>query len=116
MLRPFLTVTAPDWFEAQPDGLLIRVKLTPKAAADRVQGVAMEADRRVALKVAVTAPPEDGKANAALIAFLAKTWRVPKTSIELVAGATDRRKRLKIAGSPEKLTAALAEWAARLKS
>jgi hypothetical protein len=85
--------------------------LTPRAAADRLGGVRAEADGGVALKAAVTAPPEDGKANAALVALLAKAWRVPKSVISVVAGASDRRKTLLVEGDPvlllERMTRAL---------
>lgn len=87
------------------------MRLTPRAAADRLGGVRAEADGGVALKAAVTAPPEDGKANAALVALLAKAWRVPKSVISVVAGASDRRKTLLVEGDPvlllERMTRAL---------
>lgn len=95
-----------------PGGLRVAVKLTPKASRDRVEGLAPEADGCVALKVSVTAVPEDGKANAALIRLLSKAWRVPKTSIDIVQGATDRRKTLLITGVPEDLRARLDQWMA----
>lgn len=89
----------------------IRVRLTPRASADRLGGVRAEADGGVALKAAVTAPPEDGKANAALVAMLARAWRVPKSAISVVAGASDRRKTLLVEGDPvlllERMTRAL---------
>ena len=53
----------------------------------------------------VTAVAEDGKANAAVVKLLAKAWKLPKTSISLVSGATGRRKLLQIAGDPDVLTA-----------
>ncbi len=85
----------------------VRVRLTPRASADRLGGVRAEADGGVALKAAVTAPPEDGKANAALVALLAKAWRVPKSAICVVAGAADRRKILLVEGDPDRLLAIL---------
>jgi uncharacterized protein YggU (UPF0235/DUF167 family) len=57
-----------------------------------------DADGRCALKVAVTTIPEGGKANAAVIALLAKSWRVPKSSITIRSGATAQRKILRIEG------------------
>jgi uncharacterized protein len=51
----------------------------------------------------VTAPPEDGKANTALIELLAKTLRLAKRDVSLVAGAADRRKTIRLAGNPEDL-------------
>jgi uncharacterized protein (TIGR00251 family) len=63
-----------------------------------------------ALKVAVTAAPEDGKANAAVIALLAKEWGVAKSAISVVSGATDRRKIVEIRGQPAELMQKLQAW------
>jgi uncharacterized protein YggU (UPF0235/DUF167 family) len=51
----------------------------------------------------VTAAPEGGKANAALIALLARTWRLPKRDLAIVLGAADRRKTVHVAGDPREL-------------
>ena len=80
----------------------LSVKVTPKASSDRIQGWAEDEDgaqglSRV-LKIAVTAVPEDGKANKAVIALLAKRLKLPKSAIEITSGATDRRKTLLIDG------------------
>jgi uncharacterized protein (TIGR00251 family) len=99
-------------FTAGPEGLRVAVRLTPKASADRIQGVAAEADGRVALKVQVTAVPEDGKANAALIRLLAKRWRLPRTALSVVQGATDRRKVVLISGEADALRLRLEQWMA----
>jgi uncharacterized protein YggU (UPF0235/DUF167 family) len=64
------------------------------------------------LKVAVTAAPEDGKANAAVIALLAREWGVAKSAISVVAGATDRRKLVEIRGPSQELLARLQSWLA----
>ena len=48
----------------------------------------------------VTAVPEDGKANKAVIALLAKRLKLPKSAIDIASGATDRRKTLLIDGDP----------------
>lgn len=89
---------------ATAGGVLLAVRLTPKAGRARVGSVVEGADGGRVLKVAVTAPAEKGKANAALIALLAKTWRLPKSAITVVRGATDRNKTLMIAGTPELLS------------
>lgn len=81
-------------------GVRLAVRLTPKAAATRIQGLADTADGARRLKVQVTAPPEGGKANAALLKLLAKTFKCPKTSLEVVSGQTDRNKVVAIAGNP----------------
>jgi len=78
----------------------LAVKVTPKASADRIQGWAEdEAGERV-LKIAVTAVPEDGKANKAVIALLAKRLKLPKSAITIASGETARRKTLLIDGDP----------------
>jgi uncharacterized protein (TIGR00251 family) len=99
-------------FAVSPQGLRVSVRLTPKASRERVEGLAAEADGGVALKVSVTAVPEDGKANAALVKLLAKAWRVPKSSLDIVQGATDRRKVILITGDAEQLRQRLEQWMA----
>ncbi|MBI5162269.1 MAG: DUF167 domain-containing protein [Magnetospirillum sp.] len=96
------------------NGLKVAIRLTPKASRDRVDGVVAEADGGAVLKVSVTAVPEDGKANAALIALLSKQWKVPKSSLDIVHGATDRRKVILITGDAAALAARLEQWMARL--
>lgn len=92
------------------DGLRVAVRLTPKASRDRVEGVVADAEGHLLLKAAVTAVPEDGRANAALVKLLAKAWKVPKTAITIVAGATDRRKTLHISGDAGELRSRLEQW------
>ena len=100
-------------FEPVAEGVPIHVRLQPRARRAGIEGVVAEAEGRAHLKVAVTAPPEDGKANAALIALLGKTWKLPKSAFEIVGGATDRRKTLLLRGDSASLLAALR---ARLES
>lgn len=95
-------------------GVRVAVRLTPKASRERIDGLAPEADGGVVLKVSVTVVPEDGKANAALIKLLSKQWKVAKSAIEIVQGATDRRKVLQITGDADELGRRLDEWMARL--
>ena len=59
------------------------------------------------LKIAVTAPPVDGEANAADIELFAKQLGIPRSSIEIVAGASSRRKTLKLANVTEQQIAEL---------
>lgn len=79
----------------EEDILTLNVYLQPKASRDQIQGWHGEGDDQ-ALKIAITAPPIDGKANAHLIKFLSKQFKVSKSSIEIVAGELNRHKRLKI--------------------
>lgn len=86
-----------------PAGLKIRVRLSPKAKREGIEGIYTDADGNEALKIAVNAPPVDGKANKSLIALLARLWRLPKTSFEIISGQTDRNKMLLISGHPQDL-------------
>ncbi|MFC5345149.1 DUF167 family protein [Brevundimonas staleyi] len=74
------------------------VKLTPGAAADRIDGWDVDADGRPVLKVRVRARPVEGEANAALILLLAKTLGVPKSSVSLARGGLSRLKMVEIDG------------------
>ena len=75
-----------------------------------MDGLAPLADGGTALKARVTAPPEGGKANRALVALLAREWRLPKGAVEVVAGASSRHKILRLAGEPGALSARLEAW------
>jgi uncharacterized protein len=99
-------------FTIAPAGLKVAVRLTPKASRDKIVGPAEEADGGMVLKAQVTAVPEDGKANAALLKLLSKAWRIPKSDMDIVLGATDRRKVVLISGDSESLRKRLEEWMA----
>lgn len=75
----------------------LAVRLTPKGGRDAADGWGQDADGRAYLKVRVSAPPVDGAANAALIAFLAKTLGRPRSSLKIVSGETARLKLVEIA-------------------
>jgi uncharacterized protein len=99
-----------------PDGVIVTVKLAPRSRRAAIDGVADEPSvegMRPVLKVRVTAAPEDGKANAALIALLAKSWRIPKSAFAIVAGGTSRLKRIRIAGATQDL---MRDIAARIEA
>ena len=87
----------------------MRIKVTPKAARNRVGGVAADRDG-AALKVGVTAAPEGGKANAQVIQLLAREWRVPRSAIGVASGAAGRRKTLFVEGDPGVLLTRLNRW------
>jgi uncharacterized protein (TIGR00251 family) len=91
---------------AAPDahGILLHVRLTPKSGAARIAGTALFGEKPV-LKAQVTAPPEDGKANAALIALIAGWLGVPKSRVTVASGQKSRLKAVAIAGDPAPLMA-----------
>ncbi len=78
----------------------LAVRLLPRARADRIDGVACRADGAAVLKVAVTAPPAENRANEALLQFLAREWKLPRRDLTLVGGAKSRNKLVHIAGDP----------------
>ncbi len=94
-----------SWVSGQEDGVRLAVRVTPRAAQSAVQGIETDAAGRAWLAVRLTAPPEAGKANAALIKLLAKRWRLPARDFRLVGGATARRKVLHVQGPPAQLLA-----------
>lgn len=89
------------------DGLRLAVRLTPKAGHDGIEGLKPTADGSVELAVKVTAVPESGKANDALLRLLAKRLKLPVSALQLVAGATDRHKQILIEGDAAQLESAL---------
>jgi len=77
--------------------LFVAIRLTPRAASARLGGGFTDSAGQCWLQAAVTAPPDKGKANAALIDLLARRIGMPRSSILLEAGDTNRLKRLRIA-------------------
>ena len=73
------------------DGLVLRLYIQPKASRDSIIG--LHGDE---LKVAITAPPIDGKANAHLVKYLAKQFKVAKSQVLLEKGELGRHKQIKI--------------------
>jgi uncharacterized protein len=85
------------------DHVLLAVRLTPNGGRDAFDGVDVAADGLAHLKARVSAVPEKGKANKALIVLLSKSLKTPKSSITVVSGDTARQKILRIDGDPEDL-------------
>ncbi len=79
------------------------LKVTPGAKCARVMAPEINAEGRPLLKVSVTEAPEGGKANAAMIKFLAKRWKVAAGRFLLVSGSTVRQKIIEIAGGEQVL-------------
>jgi|SaaInlStandDraft_7_1057024.scaffolds.fasta_scaffold298757_2 hypothetical protein len=85
-------------WEVHKDGIRLRLRVTPRARHNAINGI-LDASAETggpALKVSVTAPPADGKANAAVLALLAKALHVPKSSLSVIAGAAGRNKLIHI--------------------
>ncbi len=79
------------WYQWQGDDLALKVRVQPRASRDEIVGPHGDS-----LKVRITAPPVDGKANAHLIRYLAGAFGVGKGEVQIAAGETGRDKRLVI--------------------
>jgi hypothetical protein len=85
------------WLRRDGPDLVLQVQIQPRASSDAIAGVL--GDR---LKIRLTAPPVEGKANEHLIAWLARLFGVPKSQVILERGASSKCKQLRIR-SPKKL-------------
>jgi uncharacterized protein len=89
------------------EGLVVTVRVTPKAGGDSIDGTTRLADGRVVLRARVSAAPSEGEANSALAHLIAKTLRVAPRDVRLVGGATSRIKRILIKGDVRTIVTAL---------
>ena len=83
------------YLREQADGasVSLSVHVQPKASRTRIAGLHGDA-----VKLCITSPPVDGKANAAVIAFFAKLFKIPKAAVTIASGEASRDKRLVLAG------------------
>ena len=91
-----------SYYRWQDDDLYLSCHLQPKAKKDEFCGLYGDS-----LKIRITAPPVDGKANAHLIKYIAKAFGIAKSKVDIVGGELSREKRLCIhdpAKIPEQLT------------
>lgn len=88
-----------------PAGAVFAIRVQPRARKNAIVG-----ELGGALKLALTAPPVEGKANQACVEFLAEFLNVPRTSVTIVGGHSSRNKLIRIAGCPA------AELAARFRT
>ena len=96
-------------YRVDADGLTLYLRVTPNAGVDRIEGFETRDDGSVVLRVRVKAVPDKGKANAAVIALVARALGVPKSAIALVSGDTARLKTLHISGDPANLASSAAK-------
>jgi uncharacterized protein YggU (UPF0235/DUF167 family) len=102
----------PNCFRLSPAGLSLFVRVTPNAGRDAVEGVEHRDDGSSVLRIRVSAVPDKGRANAAVVVLLAKALGVPKSAISVASGDTSRFKTIAVAGDG----AALAQKLAALSS
>lgn len=101
-----MTGRSPVIAAAGPDGLTLRVRLTPKSSRDAVEGT-VETAEGPALAARVRAAPTEGEANAALVVLIAQSLHVPKSAVTLARGGKSRVKLLTVAGKADVLERAL---------
>lgn len=92
---------------ATSGGIILHLRVTPKAGQDEVLGVEKRAEAAV-LKLRVRALPEKGEANDAVVAVVAKWLGVPKAGLKVTAGGKSRLKQVFVAGEPAALLARVA--------
>ncbi len=80
-----------DWCGAAPQGIRIAVQVTPNAKKSEVTGVLEDA-----LKIRLQAQPVEGKANEALLRYLAEVLKLPKSALSIMHGHTSKRKIIEI--------------------
>ena len=101
-------MSAPLAWREVKEGLELALRVTPNAGANRIEGIDIRDNGAAVLRIRVTAVPDKGKANKAVIALLAKTLGVPKSAIVLTAGETARLKTVRVAGDAKEIAAVLA--------
>lgn len=80
-----------SWWETTTEGVRMRVHVSPRAARTTVTGL-----HGHAIKIRLQAPPVEGKANAALVAFVADTLGIPRATVEIIHGLNARDKVLAV--------------------
>jgi uncharacterized protein len=97
-----------EWWRIDGSGARIKVRLTPKGGADRIDGTMRLADGATVLAARVRAAAEKGEANAALEKLMARALGVAAANVSVVSGHKGRRKTVHVAASADELTVRLA--------
>ena len=100
-------MSAVQCYRLSPSGLSLFVRVTPNAGRDAIEGVELRDDGTAVLRVRVSAVPDKGKANAAVVMLLAKALGVPKSSITVTSGETSRMKTLAVVGDGPRIADAI---------
>ena len=108
MSRPDRRSTGP--WAARDGGLALRVRLQPKATRSGFDGLGADAEGTQHVRARVSAAPEGGRANRALIKLVAGALKLPASDISIAAGVKARRKTLMSAGEPGALGLRVEQW------
>lgn len=79
------------WYQLQDNHLILHLKIQPNARTTTFMEI-LNSHRKIAIK----APPHEGEANAELIRFIAKTFKVPQKEVHIIRGTTSRMKTIKL--------------------
>jgi uncharacterized protein YggU (UPF0235/DUF167 family) len=107
-------VTGRRPFAARPNGVLIAIRLTPRASRDGIDGL-KDSSHGPHIQARVRAVPEDDRANVALVELVAREIGVPKSTVSIVAGQTRRLKSVHVAGDAAALEQRVAAWLKRFE-
>ena len=107
MLTKCPKYSEPTFFASVANGLKLFVRVTPKSSQNALGETFTDADGKCYLKVAVSAPPAEGAANAALIKTLAKTFALPPSAFSIISGLSSRKKVVLITGNNNDLRKAI---------
>ena len=88
----------PEWLSPREGCVFLDILVAPRASRDRIMGV--HDDR---LKIQLAAPPVEGKANDALVRFLADALGIARAQVEIVGGPANKRKTVRLTGVPPHL-------------
>ena len=97
-------------YRLEREGIVLTVRVTPRAARDAIDGVKTLADGREVAAVRVRAVAEKGGANDAVVTTLARALDRPRSAVTVIAGATGRIKQVRVGGNSAVLTAIVQSW------
>ena len=103
-------VAPSNLFYIVKDKFRVIVRLTPKASQNSIVSLAHGNEGGVVIQASVTATPEAGKANTALLKLLATEWKLPKSSLNIIKGVTTRRKIIEIAKDRQIVEPVVTSW------
>lgn len=98
---------ASNFFRVTPTGVTLYLRVTPNAGRDAIDGAETRDDGTTCLRVRVSAAPDKGKANAAVITLLAKNLKLAKSAFQLISGDTSRFKSISVTMPPQDISGQL---------
>jgi len=97
-------------FSVSPDGIRVQIRLQPGASANKIDGLYDQGGGDSRIKIKVTAVPEKGKANKALLKLLTKFLHCPVRDMDVIIGQTDRNKTILVTAPADPVIDILEHW------